>query len=64
MADSIMEELEKSAVLLKILETEIEIGIKFKDKKLLDEAGVISKGIQKEYYKTLASNALKRYSLS
>lgn len=64
MADSIMDELERSAVLLKILETEIEIGIKFKDKLLLDEAVVISKGIKKEYYKTLASNALKRYSLS
>ncbi|PWB50661.1 MAG: hypothetical protein C3F06_11350 [Candidatus Methanoperedenaceae archaeon] len=64
MADSIMEELEKSAVLLKILETEIEIGIKFKDKLLLDEAAVISKGIKKEYYKTLASNALESYSLS
>ena len=63
MADSIMDELERSAVSLKILETEIEIGIKFKDKKVLDEAVVISKGINKEYYKTLASNALKRYSL-
>ena len=64
MADNIMDDLEKSAVSLKILETEIEIGIKFKDKKLLDEAAVISKWIKKEYYKTLASNALKRYSLN
>lgn len=64
MADNIMDDHEKSAVLLKILETEIEIGIKFKDKKLLDEAALISKGIKKEYYKTLASNALKHYSLS
>lgn len=63
-ADSIMDELERSAVSLKILETEIELGIKFKDKKLLEEAVVISKGIKKEYYKTLASNALKRYSLN
>jgi len=64
MAHSIKDDLEKSAVSLKILETEIEIGIKFKDKKLLDEAAVISKEIKKEYYKTLASNALERYSLS
>ena len=63
MADSIMDDLEKSAVSLKILETEIEIGIKLKDKKLFDEAAVISKGIKKEYYKTLASNALKRYKM-
>jgi len=64
LAHSIMDDLDKSAVSLKILETEIEIGIKFKDKKLLDEAAVISKGIKKEYYKTLGSNALNRYSLS
>lgn len=64
MAHSIMDDLDKSAVSLKILETEIEIGIKFKDKKLFDEAAMISKGIKKEYYKTLGSNALKRYSLS
>jgi hypothetical protein len=63
MADSIMDDLDKSAVSLKILETEIEIGIKFKDKKLLDEAAVISKGIKKEYYKTLASNALKHHKM-
>ncbi len=64
MAHSIMDDLDKSAVSLKILETEIEMGIQFKDKLLLDEAALISKGIKKEYYKTLASNALKRYSLS
>lgn len=64
LAHNIKDELGKSSVSLKILETEIEIGIKFKDKKLLDEAAVISKGIKKEYYKTLASNALERYSLS
>lgn len=58
MTDNIMDDFEKSAVLLKILETGIEIGTKFEDKKLLDDVAGISKGITREYYKTLAKNAL------
>ena len=58
MTDNIRDDFEKSAVLLKILETGIEIGTKFEDKKLLDDAARISKGITREYYKTLAKNAL------
>lgn len=58
MTDNIIDDFEKSAVLLKILETGIEIGTKFEDKKLLDDAAGISKGITREYYKTLAKNAL------
>ena len=58
MSDNIIDEFEKSAVLLKILETDIEIGKKFKDETLLDEAPEISKRITREYYKTLAKNAL------
>ena len=58
MADDIKDDFEKSAVLLKILETDIEIGKKFNDEKLLDEAAVISKGITREYYKTIAKNVL------
>ena len=58
MTDNIMDDFEKSAVLLKILETGIEIGNKFEDRKLLDEVSEISKGITREYYKTLAKDAL------
>ena len=58
MSDNIMDDFEKSAVLLKILETAIEIGNKFEDGKLLDEVSEISKGITREYYKTAAKNAL------
>ncbi|MDL5503432.1 MAG: hypothetical protein QSU88_09470, partial [Candidatus Methanoperedens sp.] len=57
MADNIMDDFKKSAVLLKILETGVEIGNKFEDKIILDEAAGISKGITREYYKTLAKNA-------
>jgi hypothetical protein len=60
MADNIMDDFEKSAVLLKILETGVEIGKKFDDEKILDEAVGISKGITREYYKTLANNTLLR----
>ena len=63
MSDNIMDDFEKSAVLLKILETAIEIGKKFKDGKLLDEASEISKGITREYYKTAAKNALSKNQL-
>jgi len=55
MAGNISDDFDKSAVLLKILDAETEIGNQFKDKKLLDERGIITKGITKEYYKTLAS---------
>jgi hypothetical protein len=55
-ADSISDEFERSAVFLKILETNIEMGNKLTDEKLLDEAAIISKNITKEYYKTLAKN--------
>jgi hypothetical protein len=58
MADNIRDDFEKSAVLLKILETSVIIGKKFEDDNLLDEASEISKGITREYYKTLAKTAL------
>lgn len=62
MADSISDDFERSAVLLKILEAHIEMGNKLKDEKLLNEAALISKQITKEYYKTLAKNALQSIS--
>ncbi|NJD53671.1 MAG: hypothetical protein FIB07_12475 [Candidatus Methanoperedens sp.] len=58
MAENVTDDFEKSAVLLKILETGVEIGKKSGDKKLPDEAAEISKEITREYYKTLAKNAL------
>ena len=57
-SDDIIDDLEKSAVLLKIVETEMAIGKKSKDTEMINEASVISKGIMKEYYKSLALNAL------
>lgn len=59
MADYIKDDFEKSAVLLKIVETGIEMGTQLKDENLVNEASVISKGITREYYRTLASNTLK-----
>ena len=58
-ADSMIDDFDRSAVLLKIIETHIEIGTKLKDEKLLNGAAVISKNITKEYYKTLAKIAVK-----
>ena len=52
----LVDDFDRSAVLLKIVETEMEIGIKLNDLELIKEASVISKGITKEYYKTLAKN--------
>ena len=62
MADNIIDDFERSAVFLKILETHIDMGTKLKDEKLLDESALILKQITKEYYKTLAKNALKNIS--
>lgn len=59
LADNIVDEFEKSSVLLKIVETEMDIGTKKKDEKLLKEAVRISEGITKEYYRTLALDAVK-----
>jgi hypothetical protein len=54
----LVDDFDRSAVLLKIVETEMEIGIKLNDQELIKEASVISKGITKEYYKSLAKNSL------
>lgn len=59
LADGIAEEFEKSAVLLKIVETERAIGTKQKDEGLLKEAVMLSERITKEYYRTLASGGVK-----
>jgi hypothetical protein len=59
LADGISDEFEKSAVLLRIVETERAIGTKQKDEGLLKEAIVLSERITKEYYKTLAADAVK-----
>ena len=55
----IVDDFDRSAVLLKIVETEFEIGTKLNDPELIKEASVISKGITKEYYKTLAKNSVE-----
>ncbi|MCZ7391720.1 MAG: hypothetical protein O8C56_00120 [Candidatus Methanoperedens sp.] len=60
LADDIADVFEKSAILLKIVETEIAVGAQKHDEKLLKEASVISSGITREYYKTLALDAIKR----
>ncbi|VVB93957.1 Uncharacterised protein [uncultured archaeon] len=60
LADGIVDEFEKSAVLLKIVETERVIGNKLKDEALLKEALVLSGRITREYYKTLAADVVKR----
>jgi hypothetical protein len=59
LADVIADEFEKSAVLLKIVETERAIGTKQKDEGLLKEAVILSERITREYYKTLAADAVK-----
>lgn len=59
LADGIVDEFEKSAVLLKILETERAIGTKQKDEGLLEEALILSERITKEYYRTLSLDAVK-----
>jgi len=59
LASGIVDEFEKSAVLLKIVETESVIGAKQNDDRLLKEAIAISEGVTKEYYKTLALNIIK-----
>jgi hypothetical protein len=59
LADGIADEFEKSAVLLKIVETESAIGSKQKDEGLLKEAVMLSERITKEYYKTLGADAVK-----
>lgn len=59
LANDIADDFGKSAVLLKIVETEIAIGTPKHDEKLLKEAVRISKGITREYYKTLALDAVK-----
>jgi hypothetical protein len=55
-SSDLVDDFDKSAVLLKIVETEMEIGNKLNDQELIKEASVISKGITKDYYKTLAKN--------
>ncbi|MFA4957549.1 MAG: hypothetical protein WC556_11340 [Candidatus Methanoperedens sp.] len=57
-SSELVDDFDRSAVLLKIVETEMEIGMKFKDQELIKEASVISKDITKEYYKTLAEYAM------
>lgn len=64
LADDIVDDFERSAILLKILETEIEMSFKFHDQEILDDAVSISKKITKEYYKTLARNAVKNASMA
>ncbi len=59
LADGIADDFEKSAVLLKIVETERAIGTKQKDEGLLKEAIVLSERITREYYRTLAVDAVK-----
>lgn len=59
LADDLVDDFEKSAVLLKIVETEIAVGTQRHDDKLLKDAVMISKGITREYYKTLALEAIK-----
>ena len=59
LADDVADDFEKSAVLLKIVETEIAVGTQQHDDGLLKEAVMISDGITREYYKTLALKAIK-----
>jgi len=58
-SSDLVDDFDRSAVLLKIVETELEIGSRLKDQELIQEASVLSKGITKEYYKTLAKNSLE-----
>ncbi len=59
LADGIAEEFEKSAVLLKIVDTERVIGNMQQDVALMKEAVMLSERITKEYYKTLAMDVLR-----
>ncbi len=59
LADDVEGDFEKSAVLLKIVETEIAVGTQKHDEELLRDAAVVSEGINREYYKTLALDAIK-----
>lgn len=59
LADGIVDDFENSAALLKIVETENAIGAQHKDGGLLKEAVALSNGITREYYKTLALDAVK-----
>ncbi len=61
LANNVQDDFEKSAVLLKITETCLELYRSLKDKELLNEALFLSKGITKEYYKTLAKDALNYF---
>jgi hypothetical protein len=58
-SSDLVDDFDRSAVLLKIVETELEMGIKLNDQELIKEASITSKGITREYYKTLAKNSLK-----
>jgi len=60
----LVDDFDKSAALLKIVETEMEIGIKSNDQELITEASIISKGITKEYYKTLAEYVMIEKNVS
>lgn len=59
LADEIADDFEKSAALLKIVETGSVIGTERHDEGLLKEASMISEGITREYYKTLALKAAR-----
>ncbi len=59
LSGDVADDFEKSAVLLKIVETEVTVGARKHDEMLLKEASVISEGITREYYKTLALDAIK-----
>jgi len=58
-SSEIVDDFDRSAVLLRIVETEMETGLKLNDQELIKEASVISKDITKEYYKTLAKISLE-----
>ncbi|MFA4935529.1 MAG: hypothetical protein WC568_06805 [Candidatus Methanoperedens sp.] len=58
LADDVADDFDKSAVLLKIVETEIAIGTQQHNEGLLKEASLLSEKITREYYKTLAFNAI------
>ncbi len=64
LADGIADEFEKSAVFLKIVEIERAIGTKRKNEGLLKEAVMLSERITREYYKTLAVEAVKNFTWS
>ncbi len=58
LVDNVEDDFDKSAVLLKIVETEVAVGTQKRDETILKEAAVISEGIKREYYKTLALDAI------